>query len=110
MVLLKDYSDKGFKFFTNFNSRKGHEMAENPYASLCFYWESLSRQVRIEGKVEKISDAESEEYFSKRPFNSRISAYISAQSEIIRDKQVRYYFRKIIKTHLHNYSINFKSI
>lgn len=96
MVLLKDYSDKGFKFFTNYNSRKGHDLTENPNASLCFYWEALSRQVRVEGRVEKISDAESEEYFSKRPFNSRISAYISAQSEIIRDKQVNnfYSFKK----------------
>jgi pyridoxamine 5'-phosphate oxidase len=88
-VLLKDFSrERGFKFFTNYTSKKGQNLEENPYASLCFYWEALSRQVRIEGKVHKITEEESMEYFSKRPLNSRISAYISDQSKVIKDRKV----------------------
>ena len=89
MVLLKDFSENGFKFFTNYTSKKGQELEMNPYASMCFYWESVSRQVRVEGKVHKISKEESDEYFSKRPLNSRISAYISDQSKVIKDRKVR---------------------
>ena len=88
MVLLKDYSAKGFTFFTNYTSRKGQELEANPYASLLFYWDVMSRQIRIEGKVSKISREESIEYFGKRPFKSRVSAYISDQSKVIKDKQV----------------------
>lgn len=91
MVLLKDFSEHGFKFFTNYKSRKGLELEENPYASLCFYWEAVSRQVRIEGKVRKISKEESDDYFSKRPFKSRLSAYISEQSKVIKDRGVSYF-------------------
>ena len=88
IVLVKDFSDKGFKFFTNYTSKKGQELEANPYASMCFYWDAVSRQVRIDGKVHKISSQESEEYFSKRPLNSRISAYISDQSKVIKDRNV----------------------
>jgi pyridoxamine 5'-phosphate oxidase len=88
MVLLKDYSDKGFKFFTNYTSKKGQELEMNPYASMCFYWDQVSRQVRVEGKVHKISNEESYDYFNKRPLNSRISAYISDQSKVIKDRKV----------------------
>ena len=87
MVLLKDFSDAGFTFFTNYASKKGRELAENPRASLCFYWDVMSRQVRIDGRVAKIDRAQSIEYFSKRPLKSRISALISDQSQVIPDKQ-----------------------
>lgn len=88
MVLLKDFDQKGFTFFTNYLSRKGVELAENPQCSLCFYWGPVSRQIRIEGRVTKVSREESSSYFSQRPFNSRISAYISEQGKVIKDKQV----------------------
>ena len=88
MVLLKDFSEKGFVFFTNYESRKGQELARNPQASLCFYWDIISRQIRVDGKVSKVSREESIEYFGKRPLKSRISAYISEQSKVIKDKQV----------------------
>jgi pyridoxamine 5'-phosphate oxidase len=72
MVLLKDFSDAGFSFFTNYGSRKGHELDENPQASILFYWDMTSRQVRIDGRVVKFSREQSTEYFEKRPFKSRI--------------------------------------
>ena len=82
-VLLKDYTDQGFVFFTNYMSHKGREMHENPYASLLFFWKELERQVRIVGKVEKIGPDESDEYFQSRPEGSRIGAWSSPQSEVI---------------------------
>jgi pyridoxamine 5'-phosphate oxidase len=88
MVLLKGYNNNGFTFFTNYTSRKGQELESNPYASLLFYWPSSDRQIRIEGKVSKLDREKSIEYFNKRPFNSRISAYISDQSKVIKDKEV----------------------
>jgi pyridoxamine 5'-phosphate oxidase len=88
MVLLKDFSSDGFTFFTNYTSRKGQELAENPHASICFYWDVMSRQIRIDGTVSKVPREKSVEYFSKRPLNSRISAFISDQSKVIKDKQV----------------------
>jgi pyridoxamine 5'-phosphate oxidase len=72
MVLLKDFSDAGFSFFTNYGSRKGQELDANPQASLLFYWDTASRQVRIDGRVVKFSREQSIEYFQKRPFKSRI--------------------------------------
>lgn len=87
MVLLKDYTDDGFTFFTNYSSKKGQELAANPQCSLLFYWDVMSRQIRIDGTVTKVSREKSIEYFSKRPLNSRISAYISDQSKVIKDKQ-----------------------
>nr|BAN20815.1 pyridoxamine 5'-phosphate oxidase [Riptortus pedestris] len=83
MVLLKGYGPEGFKFFTNYESRKGCDLAENPQASLMFYWPPFNRQVRIEGKVEKVPDSESVEYFNKRPISSRVSAIISEQSKLV---------------------------
>ena len=88
MVLLKDFSEQGFSFFTNYTSKKGQELEANPHASLCFYWDVMSRQIRIEGKVVKISRDESIQYFSKRPLKSRISAYVSDQSKVIKNKEV----------------------
>lgn len=83
VVLLKDYSDKGFVFFTNYESAKAKQLNENPRASLVFFWKELERQVRITGTVRKIKERESDVYFSTRPTNSRIGAWASPQSRII---------------------------
>ncbi|HLO88819.1 MAG TPA: pyridoxamine 5'-phosphate oxidase [Nostocaceae cyanobacterium] len=83
MVLLKDFDERGFILFTNYNSRKGQELAVNPQAALVFWWAELERQVRITGCVEKISAEESDIYFESRPANSRLGAWASNQSEII---------------------------
>lgn len=83
MVLLKGHDERGFTFFTNRESRKGEEIASNPHAALVLYWQPLNRQVRIEGAVERIADAESEAYFATRPPGSRIAAWASPQSQPI---------------------------
>ena len=81
MVLLKDADAEGFVFYTNSESRKGLEMADNPFVSLCFYWKSLLREVRVEGPVSKVSDAEANSYFSSRGRASQIGAWASKQSQ-----------------------------
>ena len=86
MVLLKDLSEKGFVFYTNFNSKKGSELKENQKASMCFHWKSLRRQVRIIGKVEEVSADEADKYFNSRPYKNRIGAWASSQSQIL-DKE-----------------------
>lgn len=83
VVLLKSFDERGFVFFTNYQSQKGNELDQNPRASLLFYWSELWRQVRVEGEVEKIPAAESEEYFQSRPLGSRLGAWASNQSEVI---------------------------
>jgi len=83
MVLLKGLSDRGFVFFTNYESRKAEELAQNPYASLCFYWEKTHRSVRVEGKVEKVTREDSQDYFNSRPRESRLGAWASPQSRAI---------------------------
>lgn len=88
MVLLKDFDERGFVFYTNYNSQKGQELAENPQAALVFWWAELERQVRICGRVEKISEHESDEYFHSRPLNSRLGAWASNQSEVIENREV----------------------
>lgn len=88
IVLLKDFDERGFVFFTNYNSQKGQELAENPQAALVFWWAELERQVRISGHVEKVSDNESDAYFQSRPWNSRLSAWASNQSEVIPNRDV----------------------
>ncbi|RCJ41194.1 pyridoxamine 5'-phosphate oxidase [Nostoc minutum NIES-26] len=88
MVLLKDFDERGFVFFTNYNSRKGQELAENPQAALVFWWAELERQVRISGHVEKVSENESDKYFHSRPANSRLGAWVSNQSEVIESREV----------------------
>ena len=85
-VLLKDYDQKGFTFFTNYNSKKGKELKENPNASVLFFWPQLHRQVRIDGLVSQIDPKISEKYFKERPRGSQISAWISPQSNEIENK------------------------
>jgi pyridoxamine 5'-phosphate oxidase len=87
MVLAKSTGPTGFVFYTNYRSRKGLELAANPYAALCFSWHSLGRQARIEGSVARIADAESEAYFGSRPIGSRLSASISPQSEVVEGRE-----------------------
>jgi pyridoxamine 5'-phosphate oxidase len=81
VVLLKGFDDRGFTFFTNYVSRKGRELAGNPRAALCFFWDALERQVRIEGTVEQVDRAETEAYFASRPRGSQLGAWVSRQSE-----------------------------
>lgn len=88
IVLLKGYSDDGFVFFTNYESKKGRQIEENPYASLVFFWKELERQVRIEGVVEKVSAADSDAYFVSRPLESQIGAWSSPQSRVIQSRDV----------------------
>ena len=83
IVLLKEFSDQGFVFFTNYQSRKGKELIENPRAALVFHWPMLQRQIRIAGAIAKTSAAESGEYFHSRPLGSQLGAWASAQSQPI---------------------------
>jgi pyridoxamine 5'-phosphate oxidase len=88
MVLLKAWGPDGFVFFTNYGSRKGAELADNPRASLLFHWESTGRQVRITGDVERTSPAVSDEYFASRPVGSQLGARASQQSAVVADRSV----------------------
>jgi len=83
IVLLKGFDERGFVFYTNYESRKGRELAQHPRASLLFFWQPLERQVRVEGRIEKTSAEESDEYFHSRPLDSRIGAWVSPQSQPI---------------------------
>ncbi len=88
MVLLKGFtSEQGFFFYTNYQSRKGKELLENPHASILFYWDVLERQIRIEGKVEKMTEAASNQYFQSRPKKSQIGAIASPQSSILASRK-----------------------
>jgi len=88
IVLLKGFTPEGFSFFTNYNSRKGKEMAANPFATLVFFWKELERQVRIEGSVEKLDAASGDAYFHSRPAGSRIGAWASPQSAVIDNRSI----------------------
>ena len=88
IVLLKGYDENGFVFFTNYDSHKGQELIRKPFASLLFFWKELERQVRIEGKCEKISTEESDAYFYSRPLGSRLGAWASPQSQVIPNREV----------------------
>ena len=86
MVLLKDFNREGFVFYTNLESQKGNELKENPNASMCFHWKSLLRQVRINGKLSKVTDKVADEYYDSRAYDSRIGAWASKQSTILNDR------------------------
>lgn len=97
-VLLKGIDERGFIFYTNYESRKARELDENPYASATFYWPQLERQVILEGQIEKISTIESDKYFQARPRNSQISSWVSKQDQIIGSRdELEQEFKKIEK-------------
>ena len=87
IVLLKNYNEEGFVFYTNINSKKGKSFFNNPYVSLNFYWKSLLKQVRIEGKVTQVSNKEADEYYITRPVESKIGAWASNQSEELKERK-----------------------
>lgn len=88
IVLLKGFDEKGFVFYTNYESDKGQQLDANPYASLVFFWKELERQVRIEGICERVSAEESDEYFYSRPLGSRLGAWASPQSKVIEGREI----------------------
>ena len=95
MVLLKGLSNKGFVFYTNFNSKKGNDLKTNQQASMCFHWKSLRRQVRVIGKVQQVSEKEADEYYNSRPYKNRISAWASNQSEKLDSRDI--FLKKILE-------------
>ncbi len=100
IVLIKEARQDGFVWFTNYNSRKGHDLQEQPKASLLFFWQQLERQVRVEGIVSRVDDAESDAYYHSRPTNSKLGAWSSPQSEVIAD-------RSVIETDMQRYTAEF---
>jgi len=87
MVLLKELSKNGFVFYTNFNSPKSLDLKENPKAAMCFHWKSLQRQIRISGSIIQVENKEADSYFNSRPYESRIGAWASDQSKIMKNKE-----------------------
>ena len=102
IVLLKGFDEHGFVFFTNYESKKGQELAENPYAALTFFWKEIERQVRIEGTVEMVDATESDDYFCSRPAGSRIGAWASPQSKVIES-------RAVLENNVANYTKKFQN-
>ncbi len=100
-LLMKGFDEEGFYFYTNYESRKGKELEENNQAAMLFFWSELERQIRIEGKVSKISETESYEYFKTRPFKSKVGAWASHQSTVIESRMtiVRKFFSYLMKFH-----------
>jgi len=86
MVLLKGLSDSGFIFYTNFDSKKGNDLKNNPNASMCFHWKSIRRQIRVSGKVSSVDKKEADEYFVSRDYGSKISAWASSQSKVMKNR------------------------
>ena len=86
MVLLKDYNEDGFVFYTNLNSQKGNEIKENPKATMCFHWKSLLRQIRIAGSLEQVDGKTADDYYNSRAYESRIGAWASKQSTILKNR------------------------
>ncbi|WP_044871642.1 pyridoxamine 5'-phosphate oxidase [Pseudomonas sp. LFM046] len=86
VLLLKGLDERGFTFFSNYDSAKGEQLATNPFAAMTFFWPALERQVRIEGRVERVTPAESDAYYQVRPLGSRLGAWASPQSQVIRDR------------------------
>ncbi len=103
-LLMKGYDGAGFFFYSNYESRKGRELAENKQASMLFFWPELERQIRIEGKVKKISEDESFSYFKTRPFKSKVGAWASNQSTVINGRMtiIKKFFQYLIKFHSKN--------
>ena len=87
MVLLKDFNKDGFVFYTNLDSQKGNEIKDNPNASMCFHWKSLLRQIRISGKLSKVTDEVADKYYNSRGYESRIGAWASKQSSILKNRK-----------------------
>ena len=99
MVLLKGFNENGFVFYTNLNSKKSNDIKSNPWVSMCFHWKSLLRQIRIIGKVKKVSDSEADTYYNSRSYGSRIGAWASKQSMVLQnrdelDKSIDYFKKK----------------
>ena len=99
MVLLKGFNENGFVFYTNLNSKKSNDIKSNPWVSMCFHWKSLLRQIRIIGKVKKVSDSEADTYYNSRSYGSRIGAWASKQSTVLQnrdelDKSIDYFKKK----------------
>ncbi len=86
VMLLKGLSEKGFVFYTNLNSAKSHDLKKNPKAAMCFHWKSLQRQIRISGSVIQVADKEADDYFNSRPYESRIGAWASDQSNVMKER------------------------
>ena len=101
MVLLKEFNQKGFVFYTNLNSQKGNELKENPNAAMCFHWKSLLRQIRISGTVTQVEDKVADQYYSSRGYESRIGAWASKQSKEIENREA---LIKLIKDFKQKYS------
>jgi len=100
MVLLKEVDETGFVFYTNYTSRKSQELTENPHAALTFYWRDIHRQVRVVGRVEKISEKESVDYYNSRPIGSRIGAWASPQSKPVGETEVHTRYEELEKKFL----------
>ena len=83
VVLMRGFDERGFVFYTNYRSRKGREIEENPHAAMCFFWQPMERQVRIDGRIEKTTEVESDDYFRGRPTGSKLGAWVSNQSGVV---------------------------
>ena len=105
VVLLKGFDENGFTFFTNYKSRKGIHLKNNPFASLLFFWPELERQIRIEGEVEEVTPQESDDYFNSRPEGSKIGAWVSPQSSIINGREFLESIKILIEGQFANKSI-----
>jgi len=101
MVLLKDFSEDGFVFYTNLDSQKSKAIRDNPFASMCFHWKSLLRQIRITGKISKVSDKDADDYYNTRSYGSRIGAWASKQSSILESREE---LLKLIENYKNKYS------
>ena len=102
VVLLKELNETGFIFYTNYRSQKADDMAAHSFAALTFWWGELERQVRIEGHIEKVSEAESDAYFAVRPRGSQIGAWVSDQSQVIKDREELLQKQKELETRFEN--------
>lgn len=101
IVLLRKVDERGFAFFTNYESRKGEELAANPRAALAIHWAALERQVRIEGSVARVSAEESDDYFRNRPYGHQLGAHVSEQSRVVADREV---LERLLEEVTHRYA------